>query len=77
MERWSYKPEVEGLSPSLGTKETGGSRQVQEAGIPGLRAACLLLLHPDLSGRDSSRQNGDCAGAWSSQRRVGLTPRPF
>lgn len=33
MERWSYKPEVEGLSPSLGTK---------------------------LSGRDSSRQNGDC-----------------
>ena len=21
MERWSYKPEVEGLSPSLGTKE--------------------------------------------------------
>ena len=23
IERWSYKPEVEGLSPSLGTKEQG------------------------------------------------------
>ena len=42
MERWSYKPEVEGLSPSLGTKETGGRRQVQEAGILGLPAACRL-----------------------------------
>ena len=44
MERWSYKPEVEGLSPSLGTKSN------------------------KLSGRDSSRQNGDCLGAWSSKR---------
>ena len=50
MERWSYKPEVEGLNPSLGT---------------------------NLSGRDSSRQNVDCQRAWSSQRRVGLTPRPM
>ena len=31
----------------------------------------------DFSGRDSSRQNGDCQGAWSSKRRVGLTPRPL
>ena len=45
MERWSYKPEVEGLSPSLGTKSN------------------------KLSGRDSSRQNGDCLGSWSSKRR--------
>lgn len=30
----------------------------------------------DLSGRDSSQQNGDCVGAWSSKRRDGLTPRP-
>ena len=29
-----------------------------------------------LTGRDSSRQNGDCPGSWSSKRRVGLTPRP-
>jgi len=38
-----------------------------------------LSLHPsslDLSGRDSSRQDADCLGAWSSQRRAGLTPRP-
>jgi hypothetical protein len=42
MERWSYKPEVEGLSPSLGTR---------------------------LSGRDSSWQNGDCTGVWSSEAR--------
>src|ERR1700738_3686303 len=38
-----------------------------------------FLLHPscfDLSGRDSSWQNGDCLGSWSSKRRVGLTPRP-
>ena len=28
------------------------------------------------SGRDSSRQNADCLGAWSSKRRASLTPRP-
>ena len=56
IERWSYKPEVEGLSPSSGTK--------------------LYSQSSRLTGRDSSRQNGDCLGAWSSQRRVGLTPRP-
>ena len=50
IERWSYKPEVEGLSPSSGTR----------------------IQFKDLSGRDSSRQNGDCLGSWSSQRRVGL-----
>ncbi len=65
MERWSYKPEVEGLSPSLGTKRPVCRKQVQEAAAG--RRACgfnlppaLLLLSPDLSGRDSSRQNGDC-----------------
>ena len=36
-----------------------------------------FLIHPfDLSGRDSSRQNCDCLGAWSSKRCSGLTPRP-
>ena len=68
------------MNPSLGTKEqeagAAGRRQVQEAGVllylPPAHCYCLLIL----SGRDSSRQNGDCAGAWSSKRRVGLTPRP-
>ena len=75
-ERWSYKPEVEGLSPSLGTKKTVGSRQEQEAGVRVLPATCFLLLHPDLSGRGSSRQNGDCQGAWSLQRPTINASRP-
>ena len=40
MERWSYKPEVEGLSPSLGTKN-------KDAG--GRMTGCReyeVLLHP-------------------------------
>jgi hypothetical protein len=67
-ERWSYKPEVEGLSPSLGTtSQNAVSRRQKENGefcCSLLTAYCLLF-----SGRDSSRQNGDCQGAWSSQRR--------
>ena len=34
------------------------------------------MEHTVLSGRDSSRQNADCLGAWSLKRRDGLTPRP-
>jgi len=66
------------LSPSLGTKEQeagAGSRSREESRsyLPPAYCSCLLTL----SGRDSSRQNGDCLGPWSSKRRVGLTPRPI
>ena len=71
-ERWSYKPEVEGLNPSLGTSTRGRSRWQQQAGLHTSAASCLAI-----SGRDSSRQNGYCLGPWSSKRRVGLTPRPI
>ena len=30
MERWSYKPEVEGLSPSLGTKGKDEGRRMKD-----------------------------------------------
>ena len=79
-ERWSYKPEVEGLSPSLGTrsKDEGGRMKAAStadiAELHRLQPSCFMPS--DLSGRDSSRQNADCPGAWSSKRRVGLTPRP-
>ncbi len=60
MERWSYKPEVEGLSPSSGTRI-----RRQEAGAVGRRQSfaertCLLPLPPAskvFTGRDSSQQN--------------------
>ena len=49
MERWSYKPEVEGLSPSLGTNRKAGRSRRQEQGFRSFvpaPAACLLLLLP-------------------------------
>src|SRR5882762_11485470 len=70
-ERWSYKPEVEGLNPSLGTTvrfQVSGLRfQVHQTRLETLN---LKLETWNLSGRDSSRQNGDCLGAWSSHGRV-------
>ena len=80
MERWSYKPEVEGLTPSLGTNLV-----VSSFGFRVSSSSVGITINTELktqnsklifSGRDSSRQNGDCPGAWSSKRRVGLTPRP-
>src|SRR6266536_5326575 len=73
IERWSYKPEVEGLSPSLGTKRQGKRQKVEvksnDLNTTMLFAFYLFTFDLVLSGRDSSRQNGDCKGAWSSKRR--------
>ena len=42
-ERWSYKPEVEGLSPSLGTKSKDEGRRMKDES----RAlAELFIFHP-------------------------------
>ena len=78
-ERWSYKSEVEGLSPSFGTKENRSRKQEQEHEVGSRRGGDLLPTAPATCScliGDSSRQNGDCLGSWSSQRRVDLTPRP-
>ncbi len=43
-ERWSYKPEVEGLNPSLGTSTRGRSRWQEQTRLHTPAASCLLFL---------------------------------
>ena len=58
MERWSYKPEVEGLSPSLGTKSRTGIPACPWKGKPD-RQECLSYraCSSAESERLSSKQN--------------------
>jgi hypothetical protein len=73
-ERWSYKPEVEGLSPSLGTRIKGKRQKAKVKrkkgalfGRPNFFCLFTFSFCLGFSGRDSSQQNGDCAGPWSSE----------
>jgi hypothetical protein len=50
-ERWSYKPEVEGLTPSLGTKKARMKAELQSCSYSAFN---LPTSSFDLSGRDSS-----------------------
>jgi hypothetical protein len=80
MERWSYKPEAEGLSPSLGTKIGHGDTETRRDGVCD-NQQLEIPVSPRLpsprwfSGRDSSRQNADCQTV-ELKRRGSLTPRP-
>ncbi len=48
MERWSYKPEVEGLSPSLGTKskDEGGRMKDESRALADMVHSSSLILPP-------------------------------
>src|SRR5262249_30352043 len=76
IERWSYKPEVEGLSPSLGTNVTDTEKGRHGDAEKFISASPVLRTSASsLSGRDSSRQNGDCCDCGVPER-LGSASRP-